>query len=218
MKSLSPQFGALGLAHVSRRWAIAQSPFETESGAPAPVAAPVVAPVAPVAAPVAPQSPNAPPADPNADLIKRLREKRLARQKKPDPSVDALPNEVREKIQKYDAYVLKETERLTAAAASLSPDEKAVFDSITDLGARAAFVALLSSKSVPAPVGAPPPARQPLAAGAPPPKGTPVDIEQIVAEKGIAYAKKMHASEYSAYEDSFSKKKSSSSFSTLKKA
>jgi hypothetical protein len=223
--SSSPKFGALGLGAIFPRRAIPQAPLDDAgAGIPGGGAAVVVQPVAQVApvtaqsAPIEPQTTQEPKAEPNADLIKRIRENRLKRQQKAQPQEAAagLPKEIADKVKRYDEYVLKTTERLNKAAASLSPEEKSVFDLIPDLEARERFLNLLSSRASATPVQ-PVTAKAPRGAGSPPPSSTPVDINDIINTKGAAFAQKTYPAEYAAYADGFSQKKSSTSFANLKK-
>lgn len=205
--SPAPQFGALGLP-IFPRWSVREAPDGDGTAMPPAAPAPAQAPAQ--NAPAAPQATQAPaPAQSAAPdiaaIVARSKQRQAERLAKLKPATDPqvnLPDDVKKKLEAWDRYEAATKAKLDAAASSMPPEAKSVFDAIGDLDARQKFVELYTSLKSGAPAPAAPPARPPAGATTPPPPPV-VNIEAIIAQKGIQYAEANYPREYAALKNEF---------------
>lgn len=81
--------------------------------------------------------------------------------------------------------------QIDAAAATLTPANKALLDSITGLDRKAEFLALVGA--------APKPQHAPAPSGGPPVPSTAFNVETVIAEKGADFVRNHHPKEWDAY-------------------
>lgn len=177
---------------------------------PAPVAAPSPTPSpAPAAAPAAPD---------HSALISGIQARRAQREsaRSAPTGAAALPKEAADKIARLDQYEASEKAKQDTAAKRLQPAARAVYDSISDLGARRAFLDFSAASTPPAPAIAPPG----TGGGGGPPAQSTIDVLAMANEKGIDWVKANHADAYAKYAEGFgvgAKKTSMSSVFSKKK-
>lgn len=161
-------------------------------------------PPAPPPAPANGGAPPAPTAKPDhTALVAGIQQRRAAREaarKTPPPGTAQLPKDVADKVGRWDAYEASEKAKQDAAAKKLTPEAKAVYDSIPDLQARRAFLDFSNAKAAPpAPANAPPGA----GGGGGPPAASTIDVPALCAEKGIDFVKKNHPEAFAKYAENF---------------
>jgi hypothetical protein len=148
-------------------------------------------------------APSTPAANPAADALAGIRQRReareAARQAATAPKTQ-LPPDIADKVKRFEAFEAKEKAAQDTEAKTLTPQARAVFDTIGDLQARRAFLDF-NKTAAQAPANAPPGAGS-AGGGSPPATGV-VDVPKLIAERGTEWVKANHAEAYQKYADGF---------------